>query len=230
MSDFSYIDRNLADVRENIARISAREGIPAPAMLAVTKSADDAEVLYLSKCGISMVGENRVQAFSARRELLCASGYEGEFHLIGSLQTNKVKYLIGKCSLIQSVDSEKLAQVIDAESRKRDCVTDILLEVNSGREEAKGGVFPEDFERFYESVRDLTGIRIRGVMTMAPICETQAEYAPYFRETYKLWDNIRSRGGFSGDPILSMGMSGSYEAAICEGATLIRIGRTLFKK
>ena len=234
MTDYSYIDRNVESLRERIRRAAeaagrSEQGIT---LLAAVKYAEADEIRRLKECGIVTVGENRVQQFVEHTECGALTGMG--VHFIGTLQTNKVKYLAGKVSCIESVDSEKLAAEIDKQSKKVGAVTDVLCEINCGREESKSGVFPERAEEFFEKLMGFENLRLRGFMTMAPAGLSSAEYRKYFSETYRLaidiWQkNIHNiRGDI--DPVISMGMSGSFEEAILEGATLVRVGRSLFEK
>ena len=230
--DLSYIDENLAAVRERIAEAAKRSGRCADDVLlmAAIKSADADEVNYIHKSlGICDVGENRVQQLTERYEKLDREGLN--IHFIGSLQTNKVKYIADKVTLIHSLDSLRLADEIEKQARKRGIVSRVLVEINSGNEENKGGVDPCDAERFCLDLQKYSSIKLCGFMTMAPRCENKSDYYGYFNKTRELSEKLwKETLGRSGDPILSMGMSESFEEAIECGATLVRIGRTLFKK
>ncbi len=231
MQPYAYIGENLARI-QNACRERARAlGIPAPTLLAVTKSATAEEVRALvEEFGQAAIAENRTNLFTERYEMF-ADATRPEMHLIGSLQTNKVKYIAGKCALIHSLDSLRLAAEIEKQSAKREIRMRALIEINSGREEAKGGILPEKAEGFAEAVkRDFPHIALSGVMTMAPVCREKEEYRPYFRETASIFRRLKENGYFEGDGVLSMGMSESFDVAIEEGATVVRIGRALFQK
>lgn len=230
MEKYAYIRRNLEEAQAILAR-AAGERKP-PVLVAVTKSATDEEVLALAALGIGAIAENRAQNFRARRELLATNGYDLPVHLIGSLQTNKVKYVVADAATIQSVDSLRLAAEIERQAAKINRVVPVLIEVNSACEEAKGGILPEDVLPIHAA---LTGgayphIAVCGLMTMGPDLPDEEGYRPYFRLTYQLFEAIRAAGGFVGEGILSMGMSDSLRVATEEGATMVRIGRRLFKK
>ncbi len=230
MEPYAYIRRNVQAVEEELRVAAARAGRPAPALIAVTKSASDEEVLALAACGVTAMAENRVQCFSARRELLLSHGYGIPLHLIGSLQTNKVKYVVKDAAVIQSLDSLRLAAEIEKQAAKAGCTASVLIEVNSGEEPGKGGVLPDDVLPIHAA---LTGgayphIAVCGLMTMGPVLEHETGYRPYFRLTRALFDEIAAAGGFAGVPMLSMGMSDSYRIAAEEGATHVRVGRRLF--
>lgn len=231
MEDFSYIRQNLQTVLAELRAAADRAGRTPPMLVAVTKSASDDEVLALAACGVAAMAENRVQNFSARRELLASHGFSPALHLIGSLQTNKVKYLAADVTMIQSVDSLRLAAEIDRQAARVGRRIDVLCEVNSGREEQKGGVLPEETEAFCRTlVADYPHLCLRGLMTMAPAVETEEEYRPYFRETRALFERCAAASLFGEEPVLSMGMSDSYRVAAEEGATMVRVGRGLFIK
>ncbi len=230
---YEHIKKNLRRVEAELAAIAEKTGRAPATLVAVTKSAPDDEVLALAAAGVSAMAENRVQNYRARRELLDANGFaELPLHLIGSLQTNKVKYVAAGVPLIQSLDSLRLADEIEKQGKKVERAIPVLLEVNSGREPNKGGLLPEDVPA---TIAVLTGgdyphISLRGLMTMAPDMENEEDYRPYFRETRALFDAAVKIGAFGGAPILSMGMSDSYRVAAEEGATMVRVGRLLFRK
>jgi pyridoxal phosphate enzyme (YggS family) len=230
VSDFSYIERNLAEVRDDLAKISASSGKNVPTLVCVTKSGSDEELLALVRAGATDIGENRPQELMRRGELLGGAGLYPTLHEIGNLQRNKVKYIIERASLIHSLDSLTLAEEIERQAAMRDIMARVLIEVNSGGEDAKGGVMPEAVEEFYLALAKFPHIEVCGLMTMGPVCEDEEEIRPYFALTKRIFDDIKTRHGFVGEGILSMGMSDSYRVAIEEGSTLVRIGRRLFKK
>ncbi len=234
--DFTYLHDNLSRVRAELDAAALGGGYDphAVVLMAAIKSADVAEVNYLHRAlGVCAVGENRVQQLLERYDKLDREGLS--IHFIGSLQTNKVKYIIDKVDMIQSLDSERLAREIERQAAKVGRVMDVLLEINSGNEAAKGGLAPDEVESM---ARLITGgafphLHLRGFMTMAPRC-TEAEYHRYFSETRllatRLWADLTVDGRVTGEMILSMGMSESYKPAAAEGATLVRVGRGLFCK
>ena len=230
--DHSYIDKNLESVRKKINEAAKRVGRdPATiTFLAAIKSADVDEIRHLyENCGVCYVGENRVQQLTERYDKLDTS--KVEMHFIGSLQTNKVKYIIDKVSLIHSLDSEKLAEEIQKQAQKRDVIVNVLVEINSGNEENKGGIDPDNVAEFCLTLVKYPNIKLCGFMTMAPRCENKQDYYPYFEKTRDIaldvWHNTLRRDG---KPIISMGMSESFEQAVECGATLVRIGRCLFDR
>ena len=229
---FEYIDKNVAEVKEKIesARLLAKRDDDEIMLLAAVKYAEPCEIEYLyHHAGITHVGENRVQQLLAHREAIDCEGLD--FHFIGTLQTNKVKYIIDKVSMIHSLDSIKLAREIDKQAKKHGIVMDVLVEINSGAEESKSGVLPEELEAFCNELDGFENINHRGFMTMAPKCEKKEEYLKYFQQTYRqvldIWAKKRHN---IGKPIISMGMSDSFEEAILCGSDIVRVGRRLFIK
>ena len=197
-------------------------------LLAAVKYAEAGEIEYLHKSlGIRNIGENRVQQLLEHYEAMDTEGMN--IHFIGTLQTNKVKYIIDKVVMIHSLDGESLAAEIERQAAKRDLVMDVLVEINSGAEESKSGIAPENVGEFCASLSRFSHIRLRGFMTMAPKCEKNEDYRKYFRETSQLCLDIWQKKLHNiGRPILSMGMSESFEIAIEEGADVVRVGRALF--
>jgi pyridoxal phosphate enzyme (YggS family) len=228
---FEYIERNFNEIKARIDAASAAAGRAEPAMLlAAVKYAEPCEIEFLYKnMGIRQVGENRVQQML---EHMAAIDCEGlEFHFIGTLQTNKVKYIIDKVKMIHSLDSLKLAKEIDKQAKKHGIVMDVLIEINIGREENKGGIMPEDVEEFCKQIMNFSSLNLRGCMTMAPKCEEKSDYLKFFDETYKLFLDIWRKIVHNNiEPVFSMGMSESFEEAIACGSTIVRIGRSFFKK
>ena len=198
--------------------------------LAAIKSADTDEVNYLHKeLGVSHVGENRVQQLTGRYDMLEKDGLT--VHFIGKLQRNKVKYIIDKVDMIHSVDGMSLADEISLRATKAGKTIKVLVEINIGEEEGKSGAMPSDAESLAKYVDGKDGMELCGFMTMAPVCDSDEKYREYFSKMRRLskdiWENALGR---EGDPVLSMGMSDSFRAAIAEGATMIRVGRRLFVK
>ena len=229
---FEYIDKNVSEVRERIEKAKAEAGRSSDdvMLLAAVKYAEPAEIEYLyHHAGVKQVGENRVQQLLAHKEAIDCEGLE--FHFIGTLQTNKVKYIIDKVSMIHSVDSVRLAAEIDKQAKKHGIVMDILLEINSGAEESKSGVLPEELDALCDAVLGFENLNLRGFMTMAPKCEKKEEYLKYFQQTYQQVLDIWAKKMHNiSRPIISMGMSDSFEEAILSGSDIVRVGRRLFVK
>jgi pyridoxal phosphate enzyme (YggS family) len=222
-----YLEKNLQAVRQEIAAATAAAGrASAPAMVAAVKYASPEELSGLFAFGVTAVGENRVQQLLEHWPIL--SERAAEVHFIGHLQKNKVKYLIDKVKMIHSVDSEALAAEIERQAERRGLQMDVLVEINSGREADKSGVLPEDAEALCRSILSMPHLRLRGLMTMGPRCNGEAEYRIYFAETRRLARELWEKLQLPDTPLLSMGMSESFSAAIAEGADLVRVGRRLF--
>lgn len=220
---------NLNNVYSNIDVALKNRRADAPlTLLAATKTVPAAVINYLTQeLGVKNIGENRVQELIEKYDSLNLDGVK--LHFIGKLQTNKVKYIIDKVDMIHSLDSIKLAKEIDSRAKKIGKIMDVLVEVNSGREENKSGVFPEDVPKFISELIDFSNIRVKGLMTIAPVCVEKDEYRKYFRETYSIFiDNSQNKLHNIDMDIMSMGMTDSYVVAIEEGSTVVRIGSAIF--
>lgn len=193
----------------------------------VTKEADDETVLEALSTGlVKAVGENRVQSLLRRLEMFKNHGVS--VHMIGRLQTNKVRKIIGKVDLIHSLDRESLAAELSKRAAQVNATVDVLIEVNTSGEETKAGVSPDSLIEFAEKVSEMKGINLRGLMMMAPFIPAE-ECRPYFRKTFELFDKLKNRLGKTDFDILSMGMSNDFEVAIEEGSNMVRIGSLIFK-
>lgn len=230
---FTEIENRIAAVRNEIK--NAQDASPygqEVTLMAVTKTVDAARINYaIDRCGIRCIGENRVQELCEKYPQLHLDGVS--VHLIGTLQSNKVKYIIDKVDMIHSLDSLSLAKEIERQAAKHGKRMDCLIEVNIGREAAKGGIFPEDVLSFFTSLSDYAHIRVRGLMTIAPNTRDNAKYMEYFSAVKTLFDalceNEAFRVGLGTDaPVLSMGMSGSFTEAIRCGSHIVRIGSGIF--
>ena len=227
--DFEYIKTNYISLKEELAQLASEVGREIT-LVAVTKSGSDEELIALAAAGVTDIGENRPGELRRRGDFLKENGYTPRLHEIGNLQRNKVKLIIESVDLIHSLDNIALAAEIDKQAARVGRRVRALIEINSGREEQKGGILPEDAEDFYLKVKEFSHIEIAGLMTMGPVCDDAEDLRPCFRETKALFDRLSRSHGFAGDGILSMGMSDSYRVAIQEGATLVRVGRKLFKR
>ncbi len=230
MEDYGYIAKNYAELTRELSELAKGAGRDSVTLVCVTKSGSDEELIELVKAGASDIGENRPGEVKRKGELIEASGLAANMHEIGTLQRNKVKYIIDRVALIHSLDTVELAAEIDKRAASVGRCVPVLIEINSAKEENKSGIYPEDAERFLEKIKQFSNIEVRGLMTMGPPLEDAEGMRPYFRLTKKIFDKMNNRHAFSGEPILSMGMSDSYKIAIEEGATLVRVGRKLFKK
>ena len=221
------IKDNLEKIRQNVAQACAQCGRnPEDVLiLAVTKTRTADEINEAIRCGITDIGENRVQELLSKYDAVDPSA---RWHIIGHLQTNKVKYIADKVCMIHSVDSLKLAQEIDRRCHSLGKVMDVLIEVNSG-EENKDGVDPSEVYELIEEASTLKNISIKGLMTMAPLGASKETLTRVFTALYNLSVDIKNKkyDNVTMDT-LSMGMSGDYVDAVRCGATIIRPGRTLF--
>lgn len=226
--DLSYMDRNFAEVDHRIRMAAARAGREAVTLVAAIKYTDAEHVNYLHRVlGVRDVGENRVQQLLERWDALDREGLR--IHFIGKLQSNKVKYIIDKVCMIHSLDSDSLAAEIERQAAKHGLCMDVLVEINSGEEASKSGLSPSEASAFCVGLSRYPHLRLRGFMTMAPKCEKKEDYRKYFQETSQLCLDIWQKTLHNiGRPLLSMGMSDSFEVAIEEGADLVRVGRALF--
>ncbi len=226
---FKNIEYNIAYIREKIAQAAVRAGRNPDeiTLMAVTKTVEPIFINHAIACGITLIGENKVQEFLGKKPYLNLEGCEA--HLIGHLQTNKVRQIVGEVSMIQSVDSVKLATEISKRSASAGVVTDCLLEVNIGQEDSKTGLPFDEAYQTLEEIAQLPGIRIKGLMTIPPICDSYEELEEYFSEMHRLFVDIQSKNMDNVDmTVLSMGMSSDYEAAVRCGSTLVRVGSAIF--
>lgn len=226
---FKDIEENLKEIRENIARAAEQFGRSESDihLMAVTKTVEPIFINHAIDLGIDLIGENKVQELEGKREHLHLE--HCDVHLIGHLQTNKVKKIVGQVSMIQSVDSLKLAGEIGKQSVARGICTDVLLEVNIGKEESKTGFMPEMLEASLCEISTIEGVRVKGLMAIPPICETECEVRKFFSNMHQLFVDISAKKIDNiSMSILSMGMSGDYQPAILEGANLVRLGSAIF--
>ena len=244
---------NIRDVKERIraAAQSAGRSQDSVRLLAATKTVDPQTINFAIENGINLIGENRVQELVEKYDSIDRAN--ADIHFIGRLQTNKVKYIIDKGSMIHSVDSLRLAQEIDRQAAKHGLVMDILAEINIGDEASKGGVAPENAQEFVLALSKFQNIRVCGLMTIPPAIKKSDNFdenppdlnaengfytaddkkvyknSVYFKKIMKLFLDISAK---KIDNIymheLSMGMSDDFEEAVAQGATVVRVGRTLF--
>lgn len=195
-------------------------------LLAVSKTIDVPTIKEAVECGLTELGENKVQEIMDKFEPM---GSSIQWHLIGHLQTNKVKYIIDKVKLIHSVDSLKLAEEISKRAKQKNLTANILVEVNISREQSKFGVLPEAAENLIKEISLLSNICVKGLMTVAPFVENGEENRKFFRQMKQLLIDIKEKNiNNRSMDILSMGMTGDYETAIEEGATIVRVGTGIF--
>ena len=224
------VSERYAQVRKRVDEAAARCGRDPSevTLLAVTKTHPVSEINEAIDAGATDIGENRVQELLAKYDDVKPV----RWHLIGHLQTNKVRQVIDKVVMIHSVDSLKLAEEIDKRASAHGIVMDVLIEINSAMEETKSGIAAGELRKLAEDITaGCASVRIRGIMCIPPIAEDPEDSRPYFKEAAELfremktWDLPADR--FSPD-VLSMGMSGDFEAAVEEGATIVRVGSSIF--
>lgn len=224
------IARNLEAIRRNIKIAAEKSGRSEKdiLLLGVTKTIDTDRINYLIDLGVNELGENRVQELLSKYDTI---GQRAQWHLIGRLQTNKVKYIIDKVKLIHSVDSLKLLEEIHKRAKAHNINMDILIEVNVGNEETKGGVNYDDAGDFVDRASEFDNITVKGFMTVAPFVENPEENRNYFKKMKKLFvDNSAKMNHNISMEYLSMGMTNDYQVAIEEGANIVRIGTGIFGK
>lgn len=224
------LEEKIRQVKANIAA-AAREAGRDPGeitLVAATKVQTDDTIRSAIAAGITVCGENRVQEMTAHLE---DNAYQGAgLHFIGHLQTNKVKYVVGRVDLIESVGSQHLLEAIEAQAAKRGLVQDILLEINIGGEESKSGIPPQALPALAALASEAPHLRLRGLMAIPPVAGSPGANRPFFTQMQQLFVDIRTSLGDNRSDIncLSMGMSGDYEDAVRAGATLVRVGTALF--
>ena len=224
------IAKNIAAIRTQMqaAALAAGRDPGEISLCAATKMNDADAVRQAIAAGVDYCGENRVQELVQKSK---ENAYEGApVHFIGHLQTNKVKQVVGKADLIESVDSERLLRAIDEQAGKLGIVQDILLEVNVAGEESKGGISVAELPELARLACELEHVALRGLMAIPPISHEPGANSPYFSTMHQLFVDIKEKMSDNQNKIvyLSMGMSGDFEDAIAEGATLVRVGTSLF--
>ena len=236
MMEKSFLETRKADIQYNLDVINERIAESAiksgrnpkdVTLMAVTKTVDPIFINYALDYGVKMIGENRVQEMLRKKPELHLDGVQK--HLIGHLQTNKAGQIVSEVDMIQSVDSLKIAKEIAKQSVKKGVVTDVLLEINVGEEESKTGFSMSEFFETLHEIAELDAIRIKGLMTIPPICENNTILCKYFEKIHNIYVDIKEKKLDNIDMnILSMGMSGDYYEAILCGSNLVRIGSSIF--
>ena len=223
------IAENVAKILSDIeaAAIAAGRDPKEITLCAATKMNDADRVREAIAAGVRCCGENKVQELTAK---LAENAYDGaDIHFIGHLQTNKVKQVVGKVSLIQSVDSLRLLLAIEKEAAKQGIIQDILLEINIGEEESKSGLAVDEIYEMLENVARSSSIRVRGLMAIPPICQNKGDNDKFFAEMCKLAVDITAKKYNNVCmEVMSMGMSDDYADAIAHGSTMIRVGTAIF--
>jgi pyridoxal phosphate enzyme (YggS family) len=224
----SHLQRNINEIRERVhlAAVDAGRDPAGITITAVSKTFPRELVDEAYRLGLTTFGENRVQEARAKFEDDLPT--DMRVHLIGQLQTNKAKQAIAIFDRIESVDRLSLVQALEKEAARADTLVSVLVQVNIGREPQKSGCLPEEAAELVEAVLDSTHLRLDGLMGIAPLVEYQEDARPYFRLLRELRDDLAAANPELGLDVLSMGMSGDFEAAIAEGATHVRIGSAIF--
>lgn len=217
----------IISIRDRMARAAAISQRPAAdiTLIAVSKTVGEAEIRQAASMGIGDFGENRTRDLTLKQQVFP----ELRWHMIGRLQTNKVKDVLGRCVLIHSLDRWSLAEEIEQRAKAMQLTVDALLQVNIAGEEQKAGLPPSDVEAFLVSMGQFSSLRIKGLMTIAPEADDPEMARPIFRELYKLQQKFMSQKRVNVElKCLSMGMSQDFEVAIEEGANIVRIGSAIF--
>ncbi len=218
------LKNNIDDIHKRINDACERSGRKKEevTLVCVSKTIDAETINEAAALGERVFGENRPQELRDKFQLVPGAIW----HLIGHLQSNKVKYVVGKASLIHSVDSISIASAIDEQAKKLGIIQDILLEVNISGEESKYGLTTEEIPNIIKEIASFENIRFKGFMTMAPLGAPEEEVRSIFKKAKELFDFHKKDGA----QILSMGMSNDFPIAVEEGATLVRVGRSIFKR
>ncbi len=221
------IKENWLDTEERIRR--ANPDGKDITVVAVTKTHGTEVIEKALALGFSEIGENKAQEFVEKYDRMATQKERINWHMIGHLQRNKVKYVIGKTKLIQSLDSMRLAKEIEKRGEKEGITVDTLLQVNVAREEAKYGIFMEDVPSFLRNIETFKSLRIRGLMTMAPFYQDPEKTRECFKKLKNMFEELKKEeyNNVTMD-YLSMGMSNDFEVAVEEGSNMLRLGRTLF--
>jgi pyridoxal phosphate enzyme (YggS family) len=219
----------LDSIRTSLIEITERAGrSEAVTLVAVSKTVELERIREAIDAGQCIFGENRVQEALAKMDALGDKDRTVTWHLVGHVQSNKVKSVIGRFQCVQSVDSFRLATELNWRAEEAGVSCDVLLEVNVARESSKSGFDPETLQHQVGAILELSGLRVLGLMTIAPLVPDPEDVRWVFRALRELRDNIREQYGVDHFSQLSMGMSNDYEVAVEEGATMVRIGRALF--
>ena len=222
------LKENLADVEAKIVKAceNSRRQRDDVTLIAVSKTKPVETLKEAYDLGVRVFGENKVQELTDKYEALPK---DIQWHMIGHLQRNKVKYIVDKVAMIHSVDSLRLAETIEKEAAKKAVIVPILIEVNVAQEESKFGLKPEEVLPLIEQIADFSHIRIKGLMTIAPYVDNAEENREIFRELKKLSVDIAAKNINNVTmSVLSMGMTGDYMVAVQEGATMVRVGTGIF--
>ena len=222
------VKENLKDVESKIAAACEKAGRQRSevTLIAVSKTKPVELIRDAIDYGMKDFGENKVQEMCDKMEIISE---KLNWHMIGHLQRNKVKYIVDKAYLIHSVDSLRLAEQINSEAEKKNVICNILIEVNIAGEESKFGVAKDEVKPLLEAIKNLKHVHVKGLMTIAPFVDDAEDNRKYFREMHKLFIDMRQENTDNVSmEVLSMGMTGDYQVAIEEGATMVRVGTGIF--
>ncbi|MBQ3081576.1 MAG: YggS family pyridoxal phosphate-dependent enzyme [Clostridia bacterium] len=213
-------------IKENLKKIMASlpDGVT---LLGASKTVPAEYINFAADCGLKVIGENRVNELLSKYDDIDKEKLE--IHFIGQLQTNKVKYIIDKVSLIHSVDSLRLAEEISRRAVAKGLLMPVLVEINIGGEESKGGILPEEAEAFIKKISLLEGIRVEGIMAIPPKCDEEHKNIEIYQKLSKIFIDIKAQNVDNVNMrILSVGMSGDWETAVEHGSNMVRIGSGIF--
>lgn len=229
MSEKKLFD-NLNKVKNNIENAAKKAGRnPGDIkLLAVSKNQSLQDIKNLNEAGVKIFGENRVQELQEKNEKLLSENIKIDWHFIGHLQRNKVKYLMRmeNCQMIESIDSFRLAKKVNKRAKKNNRIIPVLIEINIAGDENKFGITPAGAEEFLKKIADFDNLKIKGLMTVLPYLDDDEKLRTYFKEMKNLFDKL-SKNVIKLEE-LSMGMTNDYQIAVEEGATIVRVGRALF--
>ncbi|QZY57141.1 YggS family pyridoxal phosphate-dependent enzyme [Crassaminicella profunda] len=222
-----YIEKNIKDLREEIHEICSKIGRNPEEiqLIAVTKTVDHERINEAIHTGVEDIGENKVQEIMEKYNVVSSVNW----HMIGHLQTNKVKYIIDKVKLIHSVDRISLAEEINKRAKQHNKIMDVLVQVNVANEETKFGLANSEVFDFFEKIQPLEHIRVKGLMTIAPYEENPEDVRKYFKMLKEIFEEIKTKGFQRVEMrYLSMGMTNDFKIAIEEGANMVRVGTGIF--
>lgn len=225
------IAENLDKIRDNIDLIKKEKGLDySITLIAVSKTVDEEKVMEAYEHGQRDFGENKVQELT-KKESSLNNLEDINFHMIGYLQSNKVKYLVNTAKLIHSLDRKSLIKEMEKRGRNDDFIFNCLIQVNLAKEESKSGIYIEDLDELLTSIENSEYIKVKGLMMIAPFYEDAEDVRPLFREMKELFDELKSRDFKNIEmKYLSMGMSHDYKVAVEEGSNMVRIGTDIFGK
>ncbi len=220
------LESNINSVRDRIERAAAKAGRDSDEikLVAVSKKVSAERIIEALEFGVNCFGENYAQEFRDKQSVLTDKRIN--WHFIGRIQKNKVKYIVGKVELIHSLDSLSVAQEVNKRAHSLGIKAPVLVEVDTGGEESKGGLKPTELEEFIAELEALPALEVQGLMTMPPYFDDVEMARPYFIRLREIGDDLRAKFPYLKE--LSMGMSGDFEIAIEEGATIIRVGTAIF--